>query len=46
MEFDSTRTLAMATEHEGLSPLVIFLGIFLRNGMSFAANSEAEWSNS
>ena len=28
MDFSGTRTLVMVTEHEGLSALVIFLGIF------------------
>ena len=32
MDFRGTRTLVMVTEHEGLSALVIFLGIFSRNG--------------
>ena len=35
MDFSGTRTLVMATEHEGLSALVIFLGIFLGNGCFF-----------
>ena len=35
MDFSGARTLEMVTEHEGLSALVIFLGIFSEMAVFF-----------